>query len=188
MRRIAAPPPRRGANDGGRNRSDSLLAPVSTAAPAPLPPAGAGGLIQKNQHVSDVLNRARENSETEKWDDDFAFDVTIPKVPREFCTSLLINSHPVRKPDTPGTAAAESDIETHDVDHETVRPKALTRNKPAAASASARLTGIVEDYSDLAIGEDELETKLSNMKVCTWLKGPRSLLSYATRRRKAEFD
>lgn len=83
MRRIAAPPPRRGANDRGRNRSDSLLAPV-VVAPA-LAPAGAGGLIQKNQHVSEVLNRARENSETEKWDDDFAFDVTIPKVPREFC-------------------------------------------------------------------------------------------------------
>lgn len=69
----------------------------------------------------------------------------------------------VRKPDPAAPSTSEGDAETHETDHETVRPKALARSKPAASAT--RLTGIVEDYSDLAIGEDELETKLSNMKV-----------------------
>lgn len=60
-------------------------------------------------------------------------------------------------------SAAEGDFEAHEPDHETVRPKAHTKNKSSASSA--RLTGIVEDFSDLTIGEGELETKLSNMKV-----------------------
>lgn len=89
MRRMPAPPPRRRVNEEGRNRSDSLLETVSTTAPALAPP-GAGGLLQKNQHVSDVLNRARENSEAEKWDDDFAFDVTIPKITREL---MIVRTH-----------------------------------------------------------------------------------------------
>lgn len=40
--------------------------------------------MMKNQHVSDVLNRAKETfGDEEKWDDDFASDITLSKVPRE---------------------------------------------------------------------------------------------------------
>lgn len=58
----------------------------------------------------------------------------------------------------------EGNGEGNDSDYETVRANlAVTRAKPAAVSA--RMTGIVEDYSDLGVGDDDLETKLSNMKV-----------------------
>jgi len=37
--------------------------------------------MQKNNHISDVLNRARE-SVGESWDDDFAEDITLSKFGR----------------------------------------------------------------------------------------------------------
>jgi hypothetical protein len=49
----------------------------------PLPAtlhAPAGGLLQKNQHVSDVLSRAKESISEETWDDDFAEDTTLSNV------------------------------------------------------------------------------------------------------------
>lgn len=161
MRRIPAPPPRRGASEAGRTRADSVLAPVSsTAHPPTLAPPGAGGLLQKNQHVSDVLNRARENSETERWDDDFAFDVTIPTIQRELVRQIG-SLHPARNNDLQGSHDHPDAPDHHDSDHETMRP-----SKPAQKSKSvSRLSGIVEDYSDLAVGEDELRLKLSSMKV-----------------------
>jgi hypothetical protein len=67
-----------------RSRTDPVT-PVVAA------PSAGGGLILKNQYVSEVLNRARENSETEKWDDDFAFDETTIS-PREL-QLVVINSH-----------------------------------------------------------------------------------------------
>lgn len=54
-------------------------------------------------------------------------------------------------------------VDDDDADTATVRPRQLFKSKPAPAP---RLSGIEEDYSDLGIDEDDLETKLSNMKVC----------------------
>lgn len=81
MRRIPAVPNKRRA-DESRARADSVGAadiPFISSAPAV-----AVGLLQKNQQVTDVLTSARESSEAEKWDDDFAFDVTIPIIQRKY--------------------------------------------------------------------------------------------------------
>lgn len=61
--------------------TDSLAAqPASSANPSPA--HGPGGLLSKNNHVSDVLSRAREKT-GETWDDDFAADITLSRFGRE---------------------------------------------------------------------------------------------------------
>jgi hypothetical protein len=92
MRRIPAVPRRQTET---RARSDSLGFSGATAGGSLSPPllatqaAVTGGLLQKNQHVSDVLSRARESNEAERWDDDFAFDVTIPSIKRELSAAVV---------------------------------------------------------------------------------------------------
>lgn len=63
-----------------RTSADSLAAEPSTSAnPSPH---NAG--LQNNLHVSDVLNRAREEEEPgESWDDDFASDISFANMPSE---------------------------------------------------------------------------------------------------------
>jgi hypothetical protein len=80
----------------GRNSSDSLAAQPSSGSINELAiPQGQGqgqgqgnghvaatGLLQKNQHVSDVLQRAKEKNGDDDWDGDFD-DVSFSKLGRE---------------------------------------------------------------------------------------------------------
>lgn len=73
IRKVSAPP----------KKPDSYTAPTSHTTQTPAAPSAATGLLLKTQHVTDVLSRARESNDAEKWDDDFAFD-SIPKLTREY--------------------------------------------------------------------------------------------------------
>jgi hypothetical protein len=61
-----------------RSSSESISAPPATV---PIQ-SGAVGVVGKNQHVSEVLNRAKEDA-GESWDDDFAADITLSKLNRK---------------------------------------------------------------------------------------------------------
>lgn len=119
-------------------------APANGASPAAAP-ITTGGLLQKNKHVSDVLKRAQESAEAEKWDDDFAFDETSSKI-----------SSFSKEPADDAASANHA--------HATMRQ---TKDPPKSNKGTARLKGIPEDYSDLAGDEDnlDLEAKFSNLKV-----------------------
>ncbi|BEI80759.1 hypothetical protein CcaverHIS002_0112880 [Cutaneotrichosporon cavernicola] len=119
------------------DRSDATIAPAK-----PKGGQGTAGLLQKNQHVSDALSRARESDETEKWDDDFALDISLPK--------LTHKASPVPP-------------EEVDTNHATVRPSrdALAASKKAS---KGRPQSIEEDYSDLGLEGDELKIKASIMR------------------------
>lgn len=133
--------------------------PPPSSSKAAVPPVAApiatGGLLQKNKHVSDVLKRAKESSEAEKWDDDFAFDETSSKI-----SSF--------RSDRSENAADEANA-----NHATVRQTKDSKDSirspsaPKSNKGTARLKGIPEDYSDLAGDEDnlDLELKFSNLKV-----------------------
>jgi hypothetical protein len=122
------------------DRSDATIAP---AKPKAGQGASAAGLLQKNQHVSDALSRARESDEAEKWDDDFALDISLPKLTRK---------------------ASPVPPEEGDTNHATVRP---SRDALAASrkSSKERPKPIAEDYSDLGLEGDELKIKASIMRV-----------------------
>lgn len=126
------------------DRSDATIAP-STTKPSKLAQGAAqGGLLQKNQHVSDALSRARESEETEKWDDDFALDISLPKLTRKL------------SPVPP---------EEIDTNHATVRPSRESLAVTQRRATKERFKSIEEDYSDLALEGDELKIKASIMKV-----------------------
>jgi hypothetical protein len=64
-----------------RSSAESLTAqPSSSSNPSP---AHHPGIMHKNLHVSDVLSRARESA-GESWDDDFAADISLSKLGREW--------------------------------------------------------------------------------------------------------
>lgn len=137
IRRIPVPSKK---TEAKGDRSDATIAPASSKASKVAPGAAQSGLLQKNQHVSDALSRARESDEAEKWDDDFALDISLPKLTRK-----------------------SSPVPQEEVGYATVRPskESLALKK----SSKDRFKGIEEDYSDLALEGDELKIKASIMKV-----------------------
>ncbi|TYJ51976.1 hypothetical protein B9479_007421 [Cryptococcus floricola] len=120
---------------------------------------GGPGLLTKNFMVSDVLNRAKEEEGGEKWDDDFAEDITLSKLPS--------------RKDEPQTA--------DEINQKTVRPlreslplkeapKALEPllEKPLTSEpSSGKFVSSDDDYSDMAFGDNEkaLETKFAQLKL-----------------------
>ncbi|ODN74331.1 hypothetical protein L202_06748 [Cryptococcus amylolentus CBS 6039] len=120
---------------------------------------GGPGLLTKNFMVSDVLNRAKEEEGGEKWDDDFAEDITLSKLPS--------------RKDEPQAA--------DEINQKTVRPlreslplkeapKALEPllEKPLTSEpSSGKHVSSDDDYSDMAFGDNEkaLETKFAQLKL-----------------------
>ncbi|ODN75633.1 STE/STE11/CDC15 protein kinase [Cryptococcus wingfieldii CBS 7118] len=145
--------------------------------PAHGPGQGGGpGLLTKNFMVSDVLNRAKEEEGGEKWDDDFAEDITLSKLPSEsniYFWKSLADRRVVGRKDEPQTA--------DEINQKTVRPlreslplkeapKALEPllEKPLTSEpSSGKLVSSDDDYSDMAFGDNEkaLETKFAQLKL-----------------------
>ncbi|WWC70634.1 uncharacterized protein I206_104585 [Kwoniella pini CBS 10737] len=141
-----------------RSSGDAISShvPPGSNLPIPIPQTG---LIGKNLHVSDALNRAKESDgEEESWDDDFAADITLSK-------KL--------------THGREESAASEDVNQKTLRPTKspalglkpfpslsdMQQSKAAAVRESSS-AGYVEDYSDIGLGEDEgLESKLAKLKL-----------------------
>ncbi|KAL1412966.1 Protein kinase of the Mitotic Exit Network [Vanrija albida] len=150
MRRIPALPNTKKAAAERRRADAAVMPPPAIASSSHA--VHAPGLLQKNQHVSDVLSRARESVEQERWDDDFASDISLPKLN-------------LRKP--PDVPAEESG---HEPNQETVRQlpkdaKARAADKPPPLPPKDKAKSKVEDYSlDLGFGDDELQIKLTNLK------------------------
>ena len=71
-----------------RSSNESVMAQASGSA-QPSPAHGlnhaSAGLMQKNMHVTDVLQRERE-TQGESWDDDFAADISLSRLNRELLT------------------------------------------------------------------------------------------------------
>lgn len=130
------------------DRSDATIAPSSTKPSKATQGAAQGGLLQKNQHVSDALSRAREGDEEEKWDDDFALDISLPKLARK---------------------ASPVPPEEIDTNHATVRPSRETLAASQKKATKDRFKSTEEDYSDFALEGDELKIKASIMKVSSML-------------------
>lgn len=136
---------------------------ISTPAAGPpgvtgrdVPQAQAGGLLQKTLHASEVISRTREET-GESWDDDFASDISFSKL----TTSL------------PAVKKSEN-VGTEESDQNTLRPRhsPVVSSQPlplvSVAQSSRSLSKLsVEDYSDIASGEDmaDLDKKLANIKV-----------------------
>ncbi|WWC62426.1 uncharacterized protein I303_105022 [Kwoniella dejecticola CBS 10117] len=173
MKRLPLPLPRKESISNGRRRGestgpmgpglfalpsrssgDAISSHLPTGSNMPLPTPQTG-LMGKNLHVSDVLNRAKENDgEEESWDDDFAADITLSKKLShrrdDSAASEDLNQKTLRPVKSPPSSVKPSQLQ-------------LSRSSTSARSASARQ---VEDYSDIGLGEDEgLETKLANLKL-----------------------
>ncbi|WRT67650.1 uncharacterized protein IL334_004622 [Kwoniella shivajii] len=118
------------------------------------------GMLGKNLHVSDVLNRAKETeSNGESWDDDFASDITLSK--------------------KLGHRREESTV-NEDINQKTLRPtkSPVLPMKPLSSLSLKGQNTITtttdftqkshdDDYSDIGLGEDEsgLESKLRKLKL-----------------------
>ncbi|KAL7423239.1 Protein kinase of the Mitotic Exit Network [Cryptotrichosporon argae] len=122
---------------------------VSSSTSAPLNGhVGQVGLLQKNLHVSDVLSRARESVEAEVWDDDFASDITLSKIAHKKVDS---------------TVSEEPDQMTL---RPYKRPALGVKSLPELVPPLPRKGSVSDDdYSDLAVGEDNLEFKLASMRL-----------------------
>ncbi|KAK4686255.1 hypothetical protein P7C73_g3874, partial [Tremellales sp. Uapishka_1] len=121
--------------------------------------AGQPGLLQKNLHVSDVLSRAKESGEGERWDDDFASDITLSNLPNRR-EEPSTNEEPDQKTLKPGKSPANQVLSLPSFKQDSTR----------AVSDS-----FIDDYSDMAMDETEtgLEAKIKNLKLKS--KGRRRL-------------
>nr|WVH01951.1 cytokinesis protein [Naematelia aurantialba] len=127
--------------------NESLAAQPSTSAtPSPVH-IPSGGLVQKSQHVNQVLNRAKEQSDEESWDDDFASDISLSKL----------------KHQKEETSASE------EPDQKTLRPtkSPIVSNRPLPAVAGKSTSKArFEDYSDDILADATgLENKLADLKL-----------------------
>ncbi|OCF43911.1 STE/STE11/CDC15 protein kinase [Kwoniella heveanensis CBS 569] len=181
MRRLPLPQPRQRSASNVRQRGESngplgqgLFALPSRSSgeglashltPGPTNGPVQPGLLGKNLHVSDVLNRAKESEEAgESWDDDFASDITLSKkLGREFCVGLQ-----------------ESAV-SEDLNQKTLRPSkpassmaTIVPSLPQVPSSSkinqqriSASSGQVEDWSDIGLGEGDegIESKLASLKL-----------------------
>ncbi|WWD04732.1 hypothetical protein V865_002803 [Kwoniella europaea PYCC6329] len=177
MRRLPLPQPRkqsvsnvrqRGESNGplgpglfalpSRSSGDAISSQLHPGTGLPIP-ISQPGLIGKNLHVSDVLNRAKESEgDAESWDDDFAADITLSKKLGHRCdesaASEDLNQTTLRPTKSPAVA----------INSLPPLSSQTTKTSTNGRSASA---GQVEDYSDIGLDEDEsgLETKLRNLKL-----------------------
>ncbi|KAJ8081011.1 Protein kinase of the Mitotic Exit Network [Marasmius tenuissimus] len=134
-----------------------MMIPFSTS--AGLIPSASGaprkqsvGLVEKIQPMSFVLSAPEE--QTDNWDDDFEEGISFTKLQALEKTSA----------DEDKGAEAESDDNAQTIKaNRSPGPNIV----PLAKAPSADMDPIIEDYSDLAAGEDELglENKLTNFKM-----------------------
>lgn len=123
---------------------------------------------QKAPHVSQVLNRAKEEEpQGESWDDDFASDITFANLPRK-------DAKPAQSGKGLMLGGKKGDVSSEEDNQHTLRPgRSLTpglafsgKDKNPAGSRAVS-TSVIEDYSDIAFDEDEggLAAKLAHLKV-----------------------
>nr|XP_019045791.1 STE/STE11/CDC15 protein kinase [Kwoniella bestiolae CBS 10118]OCF24721.1 STE/STE11/CDC15 protein kinase [Kwoniella bestiolae CBS 10118] len=177
MRRLPLPQPRkqsvsnvrqRGESNGplgpglfalpSRSSGDAISSQLHPTSGLPIP-ISQPGIIGKNLHVSDVLNRAKESEgDAESWDDDFAADITLTKKighrRDESAASEDLNQKTLRPTKSPAVA---------------MKSLPPLSSEPSKLPSNSRSTsaGQMEDYSDIGLDEDELglETKLKNLKL-----------------------
>ncbi|WVQ96827.1 hypothetical protein IAU59_003934 [Kwoniella sp. CBS 9459] len=180
MHRLPLPQPRQRAASNVRQRGESngplgqgLFALPSRSSgeglSSQLAPGQASGPVQpgllgKNLHLSDVLNRAKESEEAgESWDDDFASDITLSKKlchrREESTVSEDLNQKTLR-PSKP-TPSLHSIVPT--LPQVPPSPKTHDPHRNVASASS----GQAEDWSDIGLGEgdDGIETKLAHLKL-----------------------
>nr|ODO01011.1 STE/STE11/CDC15 protein kinase [Cryptococcus depauperatus CBS 7855] len=123
------------------------------------------GLLTKTFMVTDVLNRAKENESAERWDDDFASDIILSRLPnrKEDQTIEDINQKTVRP--TRSTPSPVISKDQTKILSQRQRQRQLLGKEPSLVKAVS--TGIVDDYSDMAVEENDkdLQMKLANLKV-----------------------
>ncbi|WVF69329.1 hypothetical protein IAT40_004105 [Kwoniella sp. CBS 6097] len=183
MRRLPLPQPRQRSASNVRQRGESngplgqgLFALPSRGSgeglSAQLGPGAANGpaqpgLLGKNLHLSDVLNRAKESEEAgESWDDDFASDITLSKKlghrREESTVSEDLNQKTLR-PSKP-TPPMHSILPTLPQVPSSPRSFHQATINSNARSASV---GQADDWSDIGLGEGDegIESKLANLKL-----------------------
>ncbi|WVR06241.1 hypothetical protein IAU60_003271 [Kwoniella sp. DSM 27419] len=125
--------------------------------------AGQNGLLGKNIHVSDVLNRAKESEgSSESWDDDFASDITLSKLDNrrvEPAAVEEVNQKTLRPARTPS-------LSSKSLPSVPATARSVP-NTPHSTRIRDAPSGQTEDYSDIGLGEgaDSLESKLSKLKL-----------------------
>ncbi|ORX40201.1 hypothetical protein BD324DRAFT_644621 [Kockovaella imperatae] len=140
-----------------RSSNESVAAQASGSS-NPSPAHGSSnpstGLVQKTQHVSNVMQRQRE-VQGETWDDDFAADISLSR----------LNPH------------RDEALTSEERDQKTLKPSPSRHSPPdvrplstkLSASTSSRIVseGDIEDYSDLATFEADaaLQSKLASLKI-----------------------
>ncbi|ORY31435.1 hypothetical protein BCR39DRAFT_571401 [Naematelia encephala] len=133
-----------------RPSNDSLAGQPSTSATPSPAPIQAGGLVQKNQHLNQVLNRAKEQSdEEERWDDDFASDISLSRLKHQK-EETSASEEPDQKTLRPSKSPIVSTQPLH------------AKPKKALSMSKARF----EDYSeDILADATGLESKLADLKL-----------------------
>ncbi|KAL0576321.1 Protein kinase of the Mitotic Exit Network [Marasmius crinis-equi] len=139
----------------GQGLSPPEMIPYSTSAGS-MPSVGSaprkGSLVEKIQPMSFVLSAPEE--QTDNWDDDFEEGISFTKLQALEKTTA----------DEDKGGEAESDDNAR-----TIKPNRSPGPNivPLAKAPSADINPIIEDYSDLAAGEDEqdLESKLADFKL-----------------------
>ncbi|OCF73077.1 STE/STE11/CDC15 protein kinase [Kwoniella mangroviensis CBS 8886] len=141
-----------------RSSGDAISSQLHPGTGLPIP-ISQPGLIGKNMHVSDVLNRAKESEgDAESWDDDFAADITLSKKlghrRDESAANEDLNQKTLRPTKSPAVAINPL-------------PPLSSQTTKTATNGRSASAGQIEDYSDIGLDEDEsgLETKLKNLKL-----------------------
>ncbi|OCF62357.1 STE/STE11/CDC15 protein kinase [Kwoniella mangroviensis CBS 10435] len=141
-----------------RSSGDAISSQLHPGTGLPIP-ISQPGLIGKNLHVSDVLNRAKESEgDAESWDDDFAADITLSKKlghrRDESAANEDLNQKTLRPTKSPAVAINPL-------------PPLSSQTTKTATNGRSASAGQIEDYSDIGLDEDEsgLETKLKNLKL-----------------------
>ncbi|WWC88803.1 uncharacterized protein L201_003716 [Kwoniella dendrophila CBS 6074] len=139
-----------------RSSGDAISSHLPAVSGLPMPNTQAG-LIGKNLHVSDVLNRAKESEgDGESWDDDFAADITLSKKlthrREESAASEDLNQKTLRPANLPSLADGHF-------------PKLVSTKSSAPAKSIP--ASHEDDYSDIGLDEDAsgLKTKFANLKL-----------------------
>ncbi|PPR05399.1 hypothetical protein CVT24_008013 [Panaeolus cyanescens] len=126
---------------------------VTSKKPGAIPPVpvtkSAIGLVEKIQPLSFVLQPPEE--QTDNWDDDFEEGISFTKLQAMEKSTVNEDKHEIED------------------NAQTIRPtrNAGVTSTPLAQAPASAIQPILEDYSDLAVGEDEewLQGKVENFKM-----------------------
>ncbi|KAF9046366.1 hypothetical protein BJ165DRAFT_1527473 [Panaeolus papilionaceus] len=135
---------------GGGGPPPLVVTSKKTGAMPPVPVTKAGmGLVEKIQPLSFVLQPPEE--QTDNWDDDFEEGISFTKLQAMEKTTTEEDKHEIED------------------NAQTIRPirSPAVVPLPLAQAPSSGIQPILEDYSDLAVGEDEewLQDKVANFKM-----------------------